>query len=301
MKTALKNIRRSPFQAFAAITVVTFTVFIIGIFSLVALASRNILLSFETKPQVIAYLGDNHNMTQVGQLINNLTNTDGIKSAIYVGKEQALEIYKQSVANDPVLLGSVTDWGIVTADILPASIEVTANNPNSFGTAVSILEQSEIVNLNAQGKKDIDFPQDVITELTKLTTAIRFSGIILVGIVSLVCFLTIVTIISMKIASRRNEIGTMKLLGANNSFIIRPYLQEAVIYGSLGGFLGWLLNFIALLYSTPFIAPRLSGIISFPISYNFIGLHFLGVFLLSVFMSFFAGLFATTRFVRRSR
>lgn len=301
MKTALKNIRRSPFQALAAVLVVTLTIFIIGIFSVVAIGSRTILLSFETKPQVIAYLKDDHNMSQVGELINTLVSTEGIKNAVYISKDQALEIYKQSVANDPVLLGSVTDWGIVTADILPASVEITAKDPTAFPTAVGILEKSEIVNVNAQNKKDIDFPQDVITELTKITTAIRFSGLVLVLVVSLVCFLTIVTIVSMKISSRRNEISTMKLLGANNSFIIKPYIQESLLYGFVGGLLGWILNFIALLYSTPFIAPRLIGIISFPIPYTFLGLHFASILALSLFMSFFAGLFATTRFVKRSK
>lgn len=301
MKTALKNIRRSPFQAFAAVLVVTFTVFIIGIFSLIVIASRTILLSFETKPQVIAYLKDEHNMTDVGSLINNLVTTDGIKDAIYISKDQALQIYKDSVANDPVLLGSVTDWGIVTADILPASVEVTASNPKAFGTAVDILSNADIVNTNSQGKKDIDFPQDVVTELTKITTAIRFSGSVLVLIISLVCVLTIITIISMKISSRRTEISTMKLLGANNSFITKPYLQESLLYGLTGGIFGWLLCFIGLLYSTPFIAPKLSGVISFPVSYSFLGLHFASILFLSLLMSFLAGLFATSRFVKRSK
>ncbi len=211
MKTALKNIRRSPFQAMAAIFVITLTLFIIGIFGMVTMASRLLLLSFETKPQVIAYLKDDHNMSQVGQLINNLVNTQGIKSAVYISKDQALALYKESVANDPVLLGSVTDWGIVTADTLPASIEVTANDPSTFSTAVDILEKSEIVNTKQDNKKDIDFPQDIISELTKLTNGIRGAGIVLISALSLVCIFTIVIIISMKISSRRTEISTMKL------------------------------------------------------------------------------------------
>lgn len=301
MKTALNNIRRSPFQAIAAIFVVTLTMFIVGVFGLVTLASRSLLLSFETKPQVIAYLKDDHTMTQVGALINTLVTTDGIKSAVYISKDDALSLYKKSVSNDPVLLGSVTDWGIVTADILPASIEITANNPNSFSTAVNILEKSDIVNVNQQGKKDIDFPQDIISELTKWTTGIRTTGIVLVTTLSLVCILTMVIIVSMKISSRRTEISTMKLLGANNTFIIKPYLQETVIYGIVGGFLGWILTFISVLYSTPFIAPRLSGIIDFPISYTLIFLLLLVLVSLGTIMSFFSGLFATTRFVKRSK
>lgn len=301
MKTALNNIRRSPFQALAAIFVISLTLFIIGVFGLVTLGSRSLLLSFETKPQVIAYLKDDHNMTQVASLINTLVTTEGIKGAVYISKEDALNLYKKSVANDPVLLGSVTDWGIVTADILPASVEITANNPDSFSTAVSILEKSDIVNVNQQGKKDIDFPQDIISELTKWTNGIRTSGLVLVTTLSIVCILTIVIIISMKISSRRSEIGTMKLLGANNSYIVKPYLQETLIYGGIGGIIGWLLTFIVILYSTPFIAPRLSGIIDFPVSYPFIFLLLLILFLLGTSMSFFSGLFATTRFVKRSK
>ncbi len=301
MKTALKNIRRSPFQALAAIFVVTLTLFIIGIFGQVTLISRSLLHSFETKPQVIAYLKDDHNSQQVGSLINYLVTTEGIKSAVYISKDDALSLYKKSVANDPVLLGSVTDWGIVTSDILPASIEITANNPDAFNTVISILEKSDIVNVNPQGKKDVDFPEDIISELTKITNGIRYSGLLLVSALSLVCVLTIIIIISMKISSRRSEISTMKLLGAGNTYIIKPYLQETFIYGVVGGFFGWILNFITILYSTPFLAPRLSGIITFPISYSYILLLLVALIALGSIMSLISGLFATTRFVKRSK
>jgi cell division transport system permease protein len=301
MKTALNNIRRSPFQAIAAIFVVTLTMFIVGVFGLVTLATRSLLLSFETKPQVIAYLKDGHTMTQVGSLINSLVSSPGIKNAVYISKDDALNLYKTSVSNDPVLLGSVTDWGIVTAEILPASVEITASDPSAFPAAVSILEQSEIVNINQQNKKDIDFPQDIISELTRWTNGIRTSGIILVVTLSFVCILTMVIIVSMKISSRRTEIGTMKLLGASNSYIIKPYLQETIVYGLVGGFFGWIFTFISILYSTPFIAPRLSGIIEFPISYTIIFALLLALVLLGTTMSFFSGLFATTRFVKRSK
>lgn len=301
MKTAINNIRRSPFQALSAIFVISLTLFIIGVFGLVTLASRSLLLSFETKPQVIAYLNDNHNMSQVGSLINTLVTTDGIKNAVYISKEEALNLYKKSVGNDPVLLGSVTDWGIVTADILPASIEVTAKDPSSFDTAVTILEKADIVNVNSNGKKDIDFPQDIISELTKWTNGIRTAGIALVITLTLVCIITVGIIISMKISSRRSEISTMKLLGANNSFIIRPYLQETFIYGLAGGFFGWILTFISILYSTPFIAPRLSGVVDFPIKYSVILILLASQVFLGATLSFLSGLFATTRFVKRSK
>ena len=301
MNTALKNIRRSPYQALSAIFIVSLTMFIVGVFALVTFASQEILNNFETKPQIIAYLKDGHTTEQVGGLLSSLNSTEGVKNAIYISKDDALELYKKSVGNDPVLLGTVTDWGIVTADILPASIEITAQNPESFKNIAATLEKSDIISVTPQGKKEIDYPQDVISELTKWTNAIRIGGLVLVIALTLVAVLTIMTIISMKISSRRFEISTFKLMGARNFYIIKPYLQESIIYGVVGAFIGWLGCFVTLLYSTPFLAPRIGSIISFPISYLVYAILFGALIVFGLIISFLSSLFAANRFVNRSK
>ena len=299
INTALKNIRRSPYQALAAVSMTGLTVFVVSLFALVSLASQLILTSFETKPQVIAYLSDDHKTEQVNSLISDLTTTGLVKQATYVSKDEALKIYKESVGNDPLLLGTVTDLGIITADVLPASVEITAKSPDNFPTLVSILERSKIVSSTPNGQKEIDFPQDVISELTAWTRAIRTAGLILASILSFNSVITIMIIISMKIASRRYEIGTMKLLGAKGAFIIKPYLIESILYGAVGGVIGWLASYIALLYSTPFLVARLVGIIPLPVS-PVIMLALLAVLVVSFsLLGLFSGLLAAVRFLKR--
>ncbi len=297
--TALKNIRRSPYQALAAVSMTGLTVFIVSLFALVILASQLILTSFETKPQVIAYLKDDHKVEQVNQLINDVQSTGLVKQAIYVSKDQALEIYKKSVGNDPLLLGTVTDLGIITAEVLPASLEITAKSPDSFPTIVSILERSAIVSNTPAGKKEIDFPQDIISELTAWTRAIRTAGIILAAILCFNSVITIMIIISMKIAGRRYEIGTMKLLGAKGGFIIKPYLIESILYGAVGGLLGWLASYISLLYSTPFLATRLVGIIPLPVDFPIMLLLLAVLVVFFSLLGLFSGLLAAVRFIKR--
>mgnify|MGYP001577231795 FL=1 len=299
INTALKNIRRSPYQALAAVSMTGLTVFVVSLFALVSLASQLILTSFETKPQVIAYLSDDHKPEEVNLLISDLTTTGLVKQSVYVSKDEALKIYKESVGNDPLLLGTVTDLGIITADVLPASVEITAKSPDNFPTIVSILERSKIVSSTPNGQKEIDFPQDVISELTAWTRAIRTAGLILAIILSFNSVITIMIIISMKIASRRYEIGTMKLLGAKGAFIIKPYLIESVLYGAVGGVIGWLASYIALLYSTPFLAARLTGIIPLPVS-PVVMLVLLAVLVVSFsLLGLFSGLLAAVRFLKR--
>lgn len=301
MNTALKNIRRSPYQALSAIFIVSLTLFIVGIFGLVTAASQLILNNFETKPQIIAYLKDGHTTEQVGGLLSALNSTPGVKSAVYISKQDALELYKKSVGNDPVLLGTVTDWGIVTADILPASVEITAEKPSSFKDIAATLGKSDIISVTPQGNKEIDYPQDVISELTKWTNAIRTGGLVLVIALTFVAILTIMTIISMKISSRRFEISTFKLLGAKNFYIIKPYLQESLFYGLWGAVIGWLGCFVTILYSTPFLAPRIGSIISFPIPFTYMLILLGSLVIFGLIISFISSLFAATRFVNRSK
>lgn len=299
MNTALKNIRRSPYQALAAIIVTSLTLFVIAVFSVVSFASETILNDFETKPQIIAYLKDDHTQEQVNQLTNLLSNEPVIKDIQYISKDQALEIYKQSVNNDPLLLGTVTDLGLVTADILPASIEISVESPDDFDQAVSLLNKSAIISTTPQGQKEIDFPRDVVDELTKWTKAIRTAGIILISTLSLTSILTIMIIISLKVSSRRPEIGTLKLIGAKNDFILKPYLLEGLVYGVVSALISWIMTYIAILYSTPFLAPRLSGIIPFPIPFLSMAILFVALIVFSAVLVSISSFWAVARFLKR--
>ena len=138
MKTALKNIRRTPYQALAAVLVLSFNLFIVAVFLLVTLASQVILTHFETRPQVIAYLQDNASESDINQTIANIMATGQATNIKYISKDEALKIYKQSVGNDPLLVGTITDLGEVTAQILPASLEVSVKSSNNFLSEVKI-------------------------------------------------------------------------------------------------------------------------------------------------------------------
>jgi len=299
MKTVFKNISRSPYQALAAIIVTSLTLFVIAIFAVVSFASESILNDFETKPQIIAYLKDDHTQEQVNHLTNILSSEPVIKTVAYISKDQALEIYKQSVNNDPLLLGTVTDLGLVTADILPASIEISVESPDDFDQAVSLLNKSTIISVTPQGEKEIDFPRDIIEELTRWTRAIRIAGIILISTLSLTSILTIMIIISLKVSSRRPEISTLKLIGARNKFILKPYLLEGLIYGVISAFNSWILTYIAVLYSTPFLAPRLSGIITFPVPFLTMAILFVALLVFSTVLVSISSFWAVARFLKR--
>jgi predicted lysophospholipase L1 biosynthesis ABC-type transport system permease subunit len=69
----------------------------------------------------------------------------------------------------------------------------------------------------------------------------------LVTMALLVCGIGITNSMLMSVTERFQEIGTMKCLGALDSFVVRLFLIEAAVIGFLGSFVGLLVGFIFVL------------------------------------------------------
>src|ERR1700730_17496818 len=118
-KTTLQHIRRSPYQSLAAVFIMMLTFLSITVFSFIVFGSSAVINFFESKPQVTAFFKDTATQQNIDGLRNQLNTTGMIASTKYISKEQALQIYKAQNKNDPLLLD------LVTADILPASLEIS--------------------------------------------------------------------------------------------------------------------------------------------------------------------------------
>ncbi|MGB9911269.1 MAG: cell division protein FtsX [Microgenomates group bacterium] len=256
LATTWKHIRRSPYQALAAIGIMTLTFFISTLLFLSAVGSQKILQFFETRPQVTAFFKDEATEGQINELKSRLLATGKIKEIKYVSKEEALKIYQEQNKNDPLLLE------MVTANILPASLEVSTTDISYLGEVAKILKESIFV-------EEVVYQEDIVKSLKNWTDNLRKIGIGMISFLSLVSFLVILVIIGMKVALRKKEVEILQLLGATKGYIYFPFILEGIFYGVLGGILGWGLAFLLLLYSTPFLKEFLEGISLLPVSVIF--------------------------------
>lgn len=255
-KTVWTRIRRSPYQALAAISILTLTFFITSVFILAAAGSQAILRYFETRPQVTAFFEDQVTMEQVDNLKAKLAETEKVKEVRYVSKEEALAIYREQNKDDPLLLE------MVTANILPASLEVSTTDIAYLGVVAQILRDES-------GVEEVIFQEAVVQTLSNWTTTLRKFGIGLLGVLGLVSFLIILIIVGMKVALRQEEIEILQLMGASSWYIRAPFIFEGIFYGIIGAVLAWGISYLGLLYSTPFLIEFLAGIPVFPVSVLF--------------------------------
>src|SRR3990172_1543376 len=112
-KTTWKNIRRSPYQAIAAILIMTLTFLVISFFTFLLVGSSKIISYFESKPQVMAFFKNEAKQSDINSLESQLSKTGKIASIKFVSKDEALKVYRLQNKNDPLLLD------LVTADVLP--------------------------------------------------------------------------------------------------------------------------------------------------------------------------------------
>jgi cell division transport system permease protein len=276
LNSVFKNLRRSPYQSLAAFIMTSITFFVVSIFTLLVFGTERLLTYFESRPQVTAFFEDKVTDQQVQELRSQIEGTGFAQGIKYVSKAEALEIYKSQNEDNPLLLE------MVTADILPASLEVSSYSVQDLGKLAEIMKKSE-------GVEEVVYQEDVITTLTKWVNGVRIGGLAITSLLLLGSLVTIVVILGMRVAIRKNEIKTLYLLGASGWYIRSPLLFEGMIYSTVGVVFGWGATYLLVLYLTPNLLEFFSGIDLFPVPpifmFGALAVELVGATLLAVLAS----------------
>lgn len=285
LRTTWNHIRRSPYQASAAVGIMFLTFFLASLTVLAAGGSQMLLRYFETRPQVTAFFKDEVKQDEIEALRQKLDQTGRVSSTKFVSKEEALAIYREQNKNDPLLLE------MVTANILPASLEVSTTDISFLGEIAQMLRDEPAV-------EEVIFQEDVVSSLKNWTDTLREIGLVLIAFLVFISVLIVLIIVSMKVALRKEEVEILRLIGATNWYIRAPFIFEGIFYGLIGALLGWGAAFLLLLYATPFLLKFLAGIPILPVPIVFM-LAILGIELLAgIFIGSFGSFLAVKRYLK---
>lgn len=255
-KTAIRNIIRSPFQAFAALFVLMVTFFIISLLAVVLYSSGRVLSYLETRPQVIAFLKSDAKEGDVFNLQQKLSGDKRVKDIRYVTKEEALKIYKEATSDNPLLAE------LVSPTAFPASLEFSLTSLDYANDFITELKKEAIVDqvgftANLGGEATLE---TTIEKIRNVVANIRLGGAVFALILSLTSLFVLLVVISMRLMARKQEVDILNLIGATPLFVASPVFLEALIYVLAGVFIGWLLAFVLVLYFTPTVTSYFGDI-----------------------------------------
>lgn len=283
---ALTTIRRSPYQALAAIIIVTVTFFMGYSFSVLGLFGAQVVKYAQSQQEIIAFFEDGVSEEVVIATQAQMQAKPYVKSVAVETQEQALQNYLQDNAGSPLLTE------LVTAQMLPASIAVS-------GVDIAALNQIYADLAAIDTIEDVSYQEQVTKTLESWIHSLELLGAILVGILAISSFLTIMVLTAMKATTQKYAISVMRLIGATKWYIKAPFIVEGMLYGLFGSVLGWSLMYLSLLYLTPGISEFQGEITLLPLSTEVLLLQVgIGV-LAGLVLGGFAGMAAVNRLIRR--
>lgn len=299
LKSAFDHIRRSPFQALAAIMIFSTTFLVSTLLAVMLYSSSQMLNYFEKRPQIIAFIKNDASPDSIQALKAKLESDNRIENLNYITKEKALQIYKTVTSDNPLLSE------LVNPSIFPASLEFSPKELSLAEPIIEELKKEPIVDqvnytVAIGGEQEL---KDQLDRLRTITHYLRVGGITFVALLISTSFLVLILIVSMQMTQRRGEIEILNLIGATSGFISTPIVFESIVYVVSGILIGWLTVFLLVLYSTPNIRsffgaiPLLPGnTIQLIVLFGYI---LAGEFVIGLFLALTGSTLALSRVKRR--
>ncbi len=232
-REALLGFRRAPVLSALSITTIAFSLFAFGLFSLVALNIRSTLQAMESRVEIRAFLVDSTTPESIAAAMGDIGGFPEVARVEYITREQALERARSE-------LGEFKD--VFEAGFLPASIDVRLRD--GFRDPATVRKVAERIKVYTF-VDDVRFGEEWVQKLYSIRNVATAAGVILGLAFAAVSIIVIGATIRMAVMARSREISIMRLVGATDGFIQRPFLIEGLVKGLLGGALALLLTWFA--------------------------------------------------------
>lgn len=224
VREALAAFRRAPVLTGLSAAMVGLALFVLGLFGLVAHNVRNALVQAEERVEIVAYLRDDASIEDIDFARRELTALPAVSTVLHVTKTEALE----RVREIPEMADAMRR---VEVNPLPASLEIRLREGERTRAAV---EEAAAAAAAFPFIEDVAYGREFVNVFFNLRRVAAVAAAVLGVAFAVVAVLIIGTALRIAIFARRDEIYVMRLVGARDSFIRRPFLLE----GALAGFLG---------------------------------------------------------------
>jgi cell division transport system permease protein len=233
LREALAAFRRTPLLTGLSATMIALSLFLLGLFGIVAHNIRKVLQQVESRVEVVAYLRDNALPPEVEAAQQEIMRFAGVRDVRYISREQAL---MKAQAELPEFRNV---FGGLDANPLPASLEISLE-PNQRGPEAIKAVADQVAAFRFV--EDVRYGSEWLDKIYLLRRVAGTATLILGTAFAVVAALIIGAAVRMAIYARRDEIAIMRLVGATHGFIRRPFLTEGLITGLLGAGLAVLLT-----------------------------------------------------------
>lgn len=228
LKEAMVAFKRTPMLTGLSATMIGLSLLVVGLFGIAAYNIKRVLERVESRVEVVAYLRDDADFRTVRIAQAEIEKMIEVRETRYISRAQALEIAKQELPEFRTLFGGLE------SNPLPASLEI-ALKPGQHG-AESVKNVADRI-AAFPFVEDVRYGQEWLDRVYLLRRVAGAATFVLGTAFAIVAALIIGAAVRMAIFARRDEIAIMRLVGATDSFVRRPFIYEGLFTGLTGGIL----------------------------------------------------------------
>jgi len=226
IKFGWQDFWRNKALSFQAVLIFSVAVFIVTLFFLANSASNILIAEVQKKFDISVYFQAEIEESAILKAREELLGSSlSIQRVDYVSKDEALATFLEKHQNDPLYKDALNE---IESNPFLASLNVKAGDLENYDAVASFLEQASFKALIER----ISYNQNkqVIDRMFAITKKINFSGVVLAILLGMLVFFMTFNTVRLLIHSSRDEIATMKLVGASKWFIQGPLLFQGFLY-----------------------------------------------------------------------
>ena len=236
VREALLAFRRAPLLSALSVTTIAFSLFVLGLFGLVAVNLRQALRGVAERVEIVAYVLPGTRIETVTLAEQDIEAFPEVLSADYVSEDSALARARRELVEFRDLLREME------RNPLPSSIEVKLKP--GYQDAAHVNAVAERLR-SFSFVDDVRYGRDWVEKLDRLRGLAAAVGVVVGAAFAVVAVIIIGTTIRMAVLQRSREIAIMRLVGATDGFIRRPFLLQGALKGLLGGLVAVGLSYAA--------------------------------------------------------
>ena len=228
LREALRTARRTPLLSALSVASIGFSLFTVGLFGLVAINFRHALRTLAERVEVVAFVLRGTPAETITAASQDIAAFPEVLEVRFVSEEEALARARREL----------TEFQEAFRDLetnpLPASLEIRLKED------LRNEQMAAVVSERLRGFPFIDdvrYGQEWVHRLDRLRNIAGVLGLVIGLAFAVVAVVIIGVTIRITVLQRSKEIVIMRLVGATNGYIRRPFVLEGLIMGVLGGLL----------------------------------------------------------------
>lgn len=285
LKEGVAGLTRARLAAFTSVFSLFVAVLLIGVLSRVGFNAYEVIQILKQQVEVEVFL-QNIDERTTEEIRDRIEAEPIVEELSYISRDSASKIFQEDFG-----IGSEA---LADLEFLPASFKVKVTENAGVARIDTLVREMS----SYRGVDEVRFNQALLQTLESRTETLFMIGGSIGIFILFVAMILVFNTIRLTIYAKRDLIRAMKLVGATNSFIRRPFLIEGMVQGVIAGMLASVILYILFEWIVPQAVPQL-GVLSWPYGrwYFLLG----GVLLLAIFMGWWGSRWAARKFIQETR